>query len=74
MLHHKGERSSVVRKVIAERIIALAKSGERDPDKLCELAMDALAVNVRHSVGLGEWSHPAWMERNCSSARWRKHG
>ena len=30
--------------VIAERIIALAKSGERDPDKLCELAMDALGV------------------------------
>ena len=43
-LHDKGEQSSVVRTVIAERIIALAKSGERDPDKLCELAMDALGV------------------------------
>ena len=41
-LHDKP--SSVVRAVIAERIIALAKSGERDPDKLCELAMDALGV------------------------------
>ena len=43
-LHDNGKQSSVVRKVIAERIIALAKSGERDPDKLCELAMDALGV------------------------------
>ena len=44
-LHDKGEQSSAVRTVIAERIIALAKSGERDPDKLCELAMDALDVS-----------------------------
>ena len=35
---------SVAREVIAEQIIALAKTGERDPDKLCELAMDALGV------------------------------
>ena len=41
-LHDKP--SSVVRGVIAERIIALAKSGERDPNKLGELAMDALGV------------------------------
>jgi hypothetical protein len=41
--HDRGQ-SRVVREVIAERIIALAKSGERDPDKLCELAMDALGV------------------------------
>jgi hypothetical protein len=37
-------QSSIAREVIAEQIIALAKSGERDPDKLCELAMDALGV------------------------------
>ena len=43
-LHDNGKQSSVVRKAIAERIIALAKSGERDPDKLCEHAMDALGV------------------------------
>ena len=35
---------SVGREVIAEQIIALAKTGERDPDKLCEMAMDALGV------------------------------
>jgi len=34
----------IVREAIAERIIAIAKSGERDPDKLCALAMDALGV------------------------------
>ena len=42
-LHDSGQ-SRVVREVIAERIIAIANSGERDPDKLCELAMDALGV------------------------------
>ena len=42
-LHDSGQ-SSVAREVIAERIIALARTGERDPDKLCELAMDALGV------------------------------
>ncbi len=35
---------SIAREVIAEQIIALAKTGERDPDKLCELTMDALGV------------------------------
>ena len=35
---------SVGREVIAEQIIALAKTGERDPDKLCEMAMDALGL------------------------------
>jgi hypothetical protein len=42
-LHDSGQ-SSVVQEVIAERIIAAAKTGERDPDKLCQLAMDALGV------------------------------
>ena len=35
---------SVGREVIAEQIIALAKTGERDPDKLCEMAMAALGL------------------------------
>jgi len=42
-LRDRGQ-SRVVREVIAERIIALAKTGERDPDKLCELARDALGI------------------------------
>ena len=43
-LNDSGQSSKVVREVIAERIIAAAKTGERDPDKLCALAMDALGV------------------------------
>jgi hypothetical protein len=42
-LRHRGQ-SSVEREVIAERIIAAAKTVERNPDKLCALAMDALGV------------------------------
>ena len=42
-LHDRGQ-NRVVREVIAERIIAFAKSGERDPDKLFKLAIDALGV------------------------------
>ncbi len=43
-LHDEREQSSVVRKIIAEQIIAIAKSGERDPAKLCEHAKDAIGV------------------------------
>ena len=42
-LRDRGQ-SRVVREVIAERIVALAKTGERDPDKLCERAKDALGI------------------------------
>ena len=42
-LRDRGQ-SRVVREVIAQRIIALAKTGERDPDKLSELAKDALGI------------------------------
>jgi hypothetical protein len=40
-LHDKGQ-PPLVRQVIAERIIAAAKLGERDPDRLCESALRAL--------------------------------
>ncbi|MGN6570596.1 MAG: hypothetical protein ACTHLO_04180 [Pseudolabrys sp.] len=48
-LHDKGQ-PRVVQEIIAGRIIATAKTGERDPDKLCEAALSALgnkAVFVR---------------------------
>jgi len=32
----------MVQQIIAERIIAAAKQGERDPEKLCESALAAL--------------------------------
>jgi hypothetical protein len=37
-LHDRGQ-PAVVQTIIAERIIAAAKRGERDPDKLCEAAL-----------------------------------
>ena len=40
-LHDKGQ-PALVRQVIAERIIAAVKLGERDPDRLCETALHAL--------------------------------
>jgi hypothetical protein len=40
-MHDTGQ-PHVVNKIIAERIIALAKAGERNPDKLCEGALVAL--------------------------------
>ena len=42
LLHDAG-RPDVVNEVIAERIISLAKQGERDPDKLCAGALVAFA-------------------------------
>jgi len=40
-LHDKGQ-PAIVQEIIAQRIVAAAKTGERDPDKLCETALNAL--------------------------------
>ena len=40
-LHDKGQ-PPIVNEIIAQRIIALASRGERDPDKLSEGALSAL--------------------------------
>ncbi len=40
-LHDTGQ-PSIVREVIAARLISLAKQGERDADRLCEQALSAL--------------------------------
>ena len=40
-LHDKGQ-PPFVQEIIAQRIIAAAKTGERDPDLLCETALKAL--------------------------------
>jgi hypothetical protein len=44
-LHDAGQ-PEIVNQVIAERIMALAKQGERDPDRLCEGALSALGGKV----------------------------
>ena len=41
LLHDNGQ-PYIVNEVIAERIIALAKQGERNPDRLCKGALTAL--------------------------------
>ncbi len=41
MLHDNGQLH-IVNEVIAQRIIALAEKGERDPDRLCAGALTAL--------------------------------
>jgi hypothetical protein len=38
MLHDKGQ-PAVVQEVIARKIIAIARTGERNPDQLCERAL-----------------------------------
>jgi hypothetical protein len=40
-LHDKGQ-PLLVQEVIAGRIISAARTGLRDPDKLCEMALTAL--------------------------------
>ena len=42
---HDAGRPDIVNEVIAERIISLAKQGERDPHKLCEGALVAFATS-----------------------------
>jgi hypothetical protein len=42
-LHDTGQ-SPVVREVLARRIIEIAKTGERDPQRLSQLALAALGL------------------------------
>ncbi len=44
-LHDSGQ-PHIVNEVIAQRIIALAEKGERDPDRLCTGALTALGDKV----------------------------
>ena len=43
MLHDRGQ-PEVVQEVIAQRIINVAKTGERDPDRICQRAMTSLVL------------------------------
>jgi len=40
-IHGFGRPNRIVGEIIAGRIIALTKGGERDPDRLCERALAA---------------------------------
>jgi hypothetical protein len=42
-LHDVGQ-PEVVNTVIAQRIIAIAKTGERDPNRLCDRALQAFGL------------------------------
>lgn len=42
-LHDTGQ-PDVVREVIASKIIKLAETGERDPDRLCSGALSAIRI------------------------------
>ncbi len=44
-LHDTGQ-PYIVNEIIAERIISLAKQGERDPDRLCKGALTALGYKA----------------------------
>ena len=41
-----GGRAGLVREVIAKRIIELAQTGERDPDRLCTGALASLGFTI----------------------------
>jgi hypothetical protein len=43
---HDAGQPDIVNEVIAQRIISLAKQGERDPDKLCAGALVAVVRKV----------------------------
>jgi hypothetical protein len=41
-----GNSARLVREVIAKRVISAATDGERDPDRLCALALETLGVRA----------------------------
>ena len=44
-LHDRGQ-PAIVQEVIAKRIIEIAKTGERDPDKLALLALQKMGLDA----------------------------
>jgi hypothetical protein len=44
MLHDKGQ-PEVVQEVIARRILEIARTGERDPDRLCERVLADFGIH-----------------------------
>ncbi len=48
---HDGRQPDVVREAIAKRIIALASKGERNPDRLCEMALSVMGASALMSDG-----------------------
>jgi hypothetical protein len=45
-LHDRGQ-PALVRDIIAKRIIDIAKTGERDPDKICERVLRSFGMELR---------------------------
>lgn len=41
-----GEQPKIVREIIAQRIIASAKTGERNPQKLCQMALRGIVQGL----------------------------
>jgi hypothetical protein len=46
-LHDKGQ-PKIVRELIAKQIIAAAKTGEGDPSRLCDVALQAAGITPRY--------------------------
>ena len=51
-LHGIGQ-SDLVKTVIAKRIIEMAKTGERDPSRLCDRALQAFGLRLSESKAAG---------------------
>jgi hypothetical protein len=47
-LHDRDRRPALVNEIIAQRIIAMAETGERDPQALADGALRALGFDYRH--------------------------
>ena len=45
--------SQLVREIIAERIIEAARKGERDPKRLCSIAVAAVRRSPKNRIELG---------------------
>src|ERR1700694_3478180 len=46
-------QSDLVKSVIAKRIIEVAKTGERDPNRLCDRALQAFGLRLNKSKAAG---------------------
>jgi len=67
-LHGIG-RSDLVKSVLAKRIIELANTGERDPNRLCDRALQAFGFRLSESKAAGRSTLPSKRLRGFVLAR-----
>lgn len=69
-LQHADRVVSPTREAVAQKIIELAKAGERDPGRLCDATLEALGTSFRSAPVISDFARvPAYSSSELISGR-----